>query len=354
MRFLKNAALFLPIFLCHANVFSQPRPIADSISAKSGADKTIRIEWKFPEKTEPNIIGAKLYRASKPISSYKEIEADVPIAVLTETRHTDFVQKAGDYFYAVIAMTPHGDYKAVIPGMNATASGAQAKVPGKRADGNSAAARGFGTEIGETAEFDFEDSSETQEEHSIADSDEAFKEIDLNQDSGISGDSKKRKSTLPFFAQDGEFKMREMPLPLPTDILGFGQEARSASDEAKRSVSNLADGDGRKAEPFTTPYFFEEDMFAPDGGDGYILFETLRGGLVQRKYRESVELFIDFLSVNRNADVTNRAEFYLGESFYFCGEYKNAVRCFLSVQETFPALAKKWLDSSLDLMEGDF
>lgn len=343
MRLFKNAAFFLPIFLFSANVFSQTRPIADSIFAKSGANKTIEIEWNFPKKTEPKIIGAKLYRASKPISSYKEIEADFPIAVLTETRHTDYIQKAGDYFYAVIAITPHGDYKAVIPGMNATARGAQAKIPEKRAGENFRESQNFENFGGKSAgNFD-------------ANSNEKSQEIVADSDFRIPRDSKEKNSRLPTLTHESEFRMREMPLPIPTDILGFGQDARAMSDNAKQNVENLANGSTKqKPEPFKTPYFFEDDMFAPDGGDGYILFETLREGLVQRKYRESVGLFIDFLSVNRNADIANRAEFYLGESFYFCGEYKNAVQCFLAVQEIFPALAKKWIDSSLDLMESEF
>lgn len=349
MRLFKNAAFFLPIFLFSANVFSQTRPIADSILAKSGANKTIEIEWDFPKKTEPKIIGAKLYRASKPISSYKEIEADFPIAVLTETRHTDSIQKAGDYFYAVIAITPHGDYKAVIPGMNATARGAQAKIPEKRAGENFRESQNFENEIEENY---FENFGGKSAGNFDANSNEKFQEIVADSDFEIPRDSKEKKSRLPALTHESEFRMREMPLPLPTDILGFGQDARAMSDNAKQIVENLANGSTKqKPEPFKTPYFFEDDMFAPDGGDGYILFETLREGLVQRKYRESVGLFIDFLSVNRNAAVTNRAEFYLGESFYFCGEYKNAVQCFLAVQEIFPALAKKWIDSSLDLLD---
>lgn len=341
MRFLKNAAVFLPIFLCSANVISQTRPIANAISAKSGADRTIEIEWNFPKQTVPEIVGAKLYRASKPITSYKEIEADSPIAVLSETRHTDFIQKAGDYFYAVIAVTSYGDYKAVIPGMNVTTKGAHARISEKSEDYQKKDEKNDFVALQEDAENDFEDSKETSQKPAA--------------ESEVAQNPEKKKSHLPFLSQEDEFRMRGMPLPLPADILGFGDEAHKTSDEAKQSVANLANPRGKKkAEPFKTPYFFEDDMFAPDGGDEYILFETLREGLVQRKYRESARLLIDFLSVNRDADTTNRAEFYLGESFYFCGEYKNAVQCFLSVQEIFPALTKKWIDSSLDLMEDDF
>ncbi len=323
MKALKKIALFLATFLCAESVFSQSRPVANKISAMAGAEKNIEIVWTFPERTVPKITGAKVYRAAKPISSYSEIERLSPVAKVTGFQYLDTVSKGGEYFYAVIAMTETGDYKAIIPGMNATTTGARPRIPAKESQ--------------ETSENPKSDSEENAP--SISKSDFSRNVIS-------------NKNSAPNASSP---KLRKTPLPFPGTILGLENERKEFSDEARRSVANLANVSAKKsAEPFKAPHFFEDDMFAPEGGDGYILFETLRDGLVQRKYRESVKLFTDFLSVNRNADVTNRAEFYLGESFYFCGEYEKAVQCFLSVQEIFPALAKKWIDSSLDLMERDF
>lgn len=330
MNALKKIALFLTTFLCAESIFSQSRPVANKISAMAGAEKKIEIAWSFPERTAPKIIGAKIYRAAKPISSYKEIEQLSPIASVAGHQYIDTVSKGGEYFYAVIAVTEKGDYKAIIPGFNTTMSGVRPRISARDEIAQN-----------ENAKSEFEENPpSTSTEKS-----EFPQSANSNSMTKFSG-TKQEESAPP---------LRKTPLPFPGTILGLENERKEFSEEAKQSVANLASGSTKKKpESFKTPYFFEDDMFAPDGGDGYILFETLREGLVQRKYRESVELFIDFLSVNRNAAVTNRAEFYLGESFYFCGEYKKAVQCFLAVQEIFPALAKKWIDSSLDLMEGEF
>lgn len=330
MKALKRIALFLAAFLCAESVFSQSRPVANKISAMAGAEKNIEIVWAFPERTVPKITGAKVYRAAKPISSYSEIERLSPVAKVTGFQYLDTVSKGGEYFYAVIAMTEKGDYKAIIPGMNATTAGVRPRIPANERQAAS-----------ENPKSDSEENLP-----SVSKPDFPRNTIsNANSDAKISV-SKRKESAPP---------LRKTPLPFPGTILGLEKERKEFSDEAKKSVANLANvAEKKKVAPFKTPYFFEDDMFAPDGGDEYILFETLRDGLVQRKYRESVKLFTDFLSVNRNSAVTSRAEFYLGESFYFCGEYENAVQCFLTVQEIFPALAKKWIDSSLDLMESDF
>lgn len=319
MEALKKIALFLAAFLCAECIFSQSRPVANKISATAGAEKNIEIVWAFPERTVPKITGVKVYRAAKPISSYSEIERLSPIANVTGHQYLDTVSKGGEYFYAVIAMTENSDYKAIIPGMNATTIGVRPRIPATERQGTSENPKSVSEENAPSvSKSDFSQSAHSAPKVPVS-------------------------------------KLRKTPLPFPGTILGLENERKEFSDEARQRVANLANVSAKKsAEPFKTPHFFEDDMFAPDGGDGYILFETLRDGLVQRKYRESVKLFTDFLSVNRNADVTNRAEFYLGESFYFCGEYEKAVQCFLSVQEIFPALAKKWIDSSLDLMERDF
>lgn len=311
-----SCALF---FLYAANIFSQTRPVASTISAQTGLDRTIEIQWEFPQRTEPQITSVKIYRSSKPVSSYKEIEGQTPIANFFGMQFTDNVATAGDYFYTVIAVTPTGDYKTVIPGMNATIKGVRAMVPASR----------YGEQKDESVAF--------QQKN---DSDESEKNSD------------ERKSRLPEITKQKTPAIRNMPLPLPTNLLG--EEPLEISKEAAESVNGLGSEKTKKASPFKTPYFFEDDMFAPDSGDEYILFETLRAGLVPRKYKKSVKLLSDFLSVNRNSVVTNRAEFYLGESFYFCGEYQNAIRCFLTVQEIFPELAKQWIDSSLDLLDIDF
>lgn len=288
--------------------FAQGRPVANITDVQAGRDKTIRLEWEFPKKVEPKIQAIKIYRGSRPYSSSEELDGDLPIAELgaDQTSYDDTLESNGSYFYAVIAVTQKGLYKIVIPGMNATTSGVRPKIAAQAQDAKT---------------------PEPQQKINPATLSESQKEL--------------------YYADS---KMRNAPLPNPGTLLGFDGVRAKMSGQARASAKELGSKKERAPVPIKTPYFFEEDMFSPDGGDEYTLFETLRAGLAPKKYAKSVELLQDFLSVHRNKETTERAQFYLGQSHYFCKDYKNAIRCFLEVQEAFPELSKQWIDSSLDLL----
>ena len=97
------------------------------------------------------------------------------------------------------------------------------------------------------------------------------------------------------------------------------------------------------------PYIFEEDLVSPDGGDAFLLFEILRTTFIQKKYKEAEAALERLIGTNRTKDITNRATFYLAETYYFSADYKNAAQTFLKVYDVYPAAAKRWLDSTLDL-----
>ena len=52
-----------------------------------------------------------------------------------------------------------------------------------------------------------------------------------------------------------------------------------------------------------------------------------------------------------DGDTKDRASFYLGECYYYNGKLSDAVRIFISLQDKYPALSRKWTDACLDLYE---
>ena len=301
MKALKYSLLFVAsLAFLQASLFAQGKPVASFVKASSGEEKQILVEWEFPAKCEPKVQTVHIFRTKKPCASYKEIEGLNPIAQVDAQKNSyiDTVSAPGDYFYAVLAETQKGLYKIVIPGVNATAKGARPKIPAKVSE----------------------------------------PELQKPEPQKVSSDS------AP------ENKLRNAPLPNPGTLLGFNQGRAKMSEKSKKAARELGSKKATKAVEFKSPYFFEEDMFSPDGGDEYTLFECLRAGLAPKKYAESVGILQDFLSVHRNKATTERAQFYLGQSYYFCKDYEKAVRCFLSVQDAFPELSKQWIDSSLDLL----
>ena len=299
MKANKYSLIFFTVLaLLPASIFAQAKPVASFVKAASGEEKKILIEWEFPAKCDPKIQGVQIFRVKKPCASYQELEGLKPIAQLDpyKNKYVDLVSAPGDYFYVVLAETEKGLYKIVIPGVNATSKGARPKIPATNS------------------------------------------EQEIPQNAKDSGEEK------------AENKLRNAPLPNPGVLLGFNENRAKMSERSKRVAKELGSKKATRAEEFKSPYFFEEDMFSPDGGDEYTLFECLRAGLAPKKYGESVGILQDFLSVHRNKATTERAQFYLGQSYYFCKEYEKAVRCFLNVQDAFPELSKQWIDSSLDLL----
>ena len=311
---MKRSSFFVLSFLLFwgtGSAFAQNRPVAKNISATSGQDKAIELSWEFPAKTQPKILGIQIFRRPRPYSAVQDLEGDLPVAELAADKksYTDVLTANGSYFYAVLAVTQKGAYKIIIPGMNATTTGARPKI------------------------------AAVQEEVPPVKNEESPIKID---------DSALTESQRELLYADQ--KMRKAPLPYPGTLLGFDDGKTKMSLQSKKTAAELGSKKERAVIPIKSPYFFEEDMFSPDGGDEYTLFETLRAGLAPKKYAQSVELLQDFLSVHRDQAVTDRAQFYLGESHYFCKDYKSAIRCFLNVQDAFPELSKQWIDSSLDLL----
>ena len=99
------------------------------------------------------------------------------------------------------------------------------------------------------------------------------------------------------------------------------------------------------------PYIFEDDVMSPTGGDEYLLFEVLRTSFIIKDYEKAKHDLETFLSQNRTQETSDRATFYLGEAYYYCANYPQALECFLSLSETYTSLSRKWIESTLNLYE---
>ena len=89
-------------------------------------------------------------------------------------------------------------------------------------------------------------------------------------------------------------------------------------------------------------------MISPDGGDDYLLFEILKQYFVQKNYDASIIQLNKLAGTNIKDSTRNRVYFYIGECEYLTGEYEKAVKSFVKVQDAYPTLARKWINSSLD------
>ena len=265
-----------------------------------------------------------MYRDTKPIAGKDAISHLAPLATLSSTAdsYTDIVSDFREYYYAVISITKPGTrvidselyydeeldkpedmtggkpYLVFLPGVNTTVNGTRVKSP-----------------------------------------------VQKNVPSKKTTESAKEKLY-------GAGDMREQPLPF-LDILGAAKvPAPKISRKTEKQALSLTGGkQTHKAPEMLEPYYFEQDLMSPDGGDEYLLFEVLKTTFVKKEYQAAIVALKKFLAQNRTNSVTNRASFYLGESYYFSGKYHEALNQFLELQDTFSPLSQKWIESSLELFE---
>lgn len=327
-------------FLCAALCCTaqKAQPVVQNIRAVPTAQGSISITWTIPPAAEGTAIcSLQIYRSTMPISSAAELAQLSPLALLPSgsISYTDSPTDGRDYYYAVVSRIKDVDasYKdagvfsgedaqelyydedfdpplaaeegrllaVILPGMNATLAGARATPASPSGD-----------------RPDADDSSQSTKKSARGDM---------------------RRQPLPYL---------EMPGSRADD--GGRQISEAAEQAAKGLVSSRTEAASPAAQQLA-PHIFAEDSVSPSGGDEYLLYEVLQRSFVQGKYSSATALLERFLAQNRGTAVTQRAHFYLGQAYYFCGDYPRALQQFLKVENAYPPLAARWIDSSLDLYE---
>lgn len=269
------------------------KPIVRDIQAEAGKGNKINIFWTLPENPEKEISSFFIYRDTRQIASYAQIKNISPIAQIDSnfSGYTDLVKDYNDYFYCVLAVTRDSSvpYDLILLSFNSTVKGVHISM-------------------------------NTQQKEP----------------------QKKEKEKLYY-----EGTLRETPLPFIDIVENSLQPEPTVSEEAAFAAQTLTNKT-KKREPVLKPYIFEEDLISPDGGDDYLLFEILKQYFVHKNYDEAIVQLNKLAGTNIKDSTRSRVYFYIGECEYLTGEYEKAVKSFVKVQDIYPTLARKWINSSLD------
>lgn len=285
---MKKIVCLFTVLICTLSLYAE-RPIVQDIIARNGKGTKINITWTLPSEPDEEITSLLLYRNTKQITAYSQIETLNPIAELSAdmTGYTDTVPDFNDYYYAVIAVTNKPN-NVILLSFNSTITGAHVATKVKTT---------------ETVKKDYE-------------------------------------KYYP------EGTLRETPLPY-IDLFDGIDKKETASKEVQASTNSLLTS-AKQNKAMLPQYIFEEDLVSPDAGDDYLLFEILKTSFVTRKYNDAINQLTKLIGTNISENTRNRAIFYLGESEYLSGNFEESVRTFVKVEQAFPTLVKKWLDSALD------
>ena len=300
MQILRRAfftLLTLIIFLSFpVNLYAQKvmaRPVCTAISAQKIGLNKIQLKWNIP--SDFNAASIAIFRSTSQIQQKSSISAEKPVAEVPAqtTSYTDTLTHYGDYYYALIARDKNGDlFNMLLPTVNATVKAVSLIPPDDY------------IEIASTPEDQY----------------------------------------IPGF-------LRELPLPYLDLISDLNIPPTKMGAKAKNEGKILAGKYAVKKTKLLSPYIFEEDMVFSPEGDDFFLFESLKTYFIKKDYKGSVKDLREFLSLTRDPAVMIRAIFYLAESHYYCKDYRKALELFLFVEDEYPELSKKWIDSTLDFYQ---
>ena len=139
--------------------------------------------------------------------------------------------------------------------------------------------------------------------------------------------------------------IRIQPLPY-LDITQSSAIQPQITEETTREA--LALTTNNKQILSVSPYVFRNEQSGSPGGDDFILAEIVQTYFIPGNYGETIRQLTEFLQLNRAEDITARSLFYLGESYYYTGNYREALTVFLQVQDSFPELAGGWIQTALN------
>jgi hypothetical protein len=142
----------------------------------------------------------------------------------------------------------------------------------------------------------------------------------------------------------GVTDMRAMPLPL--FAAPGAQETVPLQPDTRRAIADLhPERDLQR--PLKKPRAFNQDLDAPAGGEESGLRSIVQTSFAQWNWAESRQEILRYLALPRSGAPEARAHFYLGQAYYFLGDYREALLQFLEVQYVYPVEANEWIQDTL-------
>ncbi|GHV58525.1 hypothetical protein AGMMS49579_26140 [Spirochaetia bacterium] len=149
---------------------------------------------------------------------------------------------------------------------------------------------------------------------------------------------------------------RSMPLPLMAlnyavpGIDSFSELSRSIplSPEAARALSNIPKRNPEIVVP-QKPRAFNVDLNKDNNGPGEEsdLKAIVQGSFLAQDWEKAIAELRRYLTIPRSELTEARSRFYLGQSLFFSGNYREALFEFIMIKAQFPREATEWIDASL-------
>jgi len=157
--------------------------------------------------------------------------------------------------------------------------------------------------------------------------------------------------------QPAERNLRPIPLPVLTlrNTVPESYFMTEIPDQVPLSASSeniLRDTKMPSKAPIKLkrPRVFSVDLVAPTGGEESALFQIITEYFLAFQWEAAKISLQHYLSLPRSRDIEARARFYLGQTLYYTGNYREALMEFMSIRSQHLAEANKWIEAVLSAM----
>lgn len=96
-----------------------------------------------------------------------------------------------------------------------------------------------------------------------------------------------------------------------------------------------------------TPKAFAGDLQAAAGDEPAALGGIVRGAFAKREWDAARTALLQYLSLPQTEQAEAKARYYLGQTYYFSGQYRDALLEFLCVRTLDPNEVDEWIDATL-------
>jgi len=146
------------------------------------------------------------------------------------------------------------------------------------------------------------------------------------------------------------------PIPLPQLTLNnysAGRERQGSPEQIPLSAETIKMLERTKVQKVPlaqkNPRVFSEDLRNPSSGEESALVQIVQEYFTKRDWENARLHLQNYLSLPRPEDVQSRARFYLGQTWYFTGNYREALFEFLPIQSFHPEI-NVWINTILEAM----
>jgi len=150
--------------------------------------------------------------------------------------------------------------------------------------------------------------------------------------------------------------MRPMPLPFLTlnNYVSSSFLPNTARRTPLNEDSSVLFGNSQRSERppinLKNPRVFAMDLQPPATGEESALYQIIKDYFEKFEWERARDSLQSYLSLPRSSDVQARARFYLGQTHYFTGNYREALWEFLFFRSINPPEANRWIDAVLAAM----